>query len=135
MLYLFVEFHVAFNSRIDTSASLIAADEVFPPFFSGTCMFRSGRKARHGVTINFAWQGKYTEALLELSREEMPGRIRAAEQAIYQRLDELKHGATASHEELWALSDALRGLRMLDRTECSAERLPGAGTTQRQVAS
>jgi hypothetical protein len=89
----------------------------------------------HGMTINFAWRGKYTEALLELSREEMPGRIRAAEQAIYRRLDELKQGAAASDEELWAISDALRGLRMLDKTECAPERSPGAGTTQRQVAS
>jgi hypothetical protein len=109
--------------------------EYFHPFLVERVCSRVEGKRGNGVTINFAWQGKYTEALLELSREEMPGRIRAAEQAIYQRLDELKQGAAASDEELWAMSDALRGLRMLDKTECAPERLPGASTTQRQVAS
>jgi thymidylate synthase ThyX len=87
------------------------------------------------VTINFAWQGKYAEALLELNREELPRRIEAAEKAIYQRLEELKHAAATSAEELWAINDALRGLRVLAKTECPPQRSPEAGGPQTGVAS
>jgi len=80
------------------------------------------------VTTNFGWQEKYTEALLELKREELPGRIEAAEKAICQRLEELKHAAAASVEdELWAINDALRGLRVLAKTECPPQRSAEAG--------
>ena len=87
------------------------------------------------MTINFAWQEKYTEALLELNREELPRRIAAAEQAIYERVEELKSSAAVSTEELWAINDALRGLRVLAKTECPTQHSPEPGTGQRQVAS
>ena len=87
------------------------------------------------MTINFGWQEKYTEALLELNREELPRRIDAAEKAIYERVEELKSAAAVSTEELWAINDALRGLRVLAKTECPPEHSPQPGTPQRQVAS
>jgi hypothetical protein len=85
------------------------------------------------MTMKFAWQEKYTEALLELNREELPQRIKAAEKAIYQRIEELKNSAACSAEELWALNDALRGLRVLVQTECP--RPAEAGIGQSEVAS
>jgi hypothetical protein len=85
------------------------------------------------MTANFTWQEKYTEALLELNREELPRRIDAAEKAIYQRIEELKQAAANSAEELWAINDALRGLRVLVQTECPR---PGEhGIAQSKVAS
>ena len=87
------------------------------------------------MTINFAWQEKYTEALLELNPEELPRRIGAAEKAIHERVEELKSSAAVSTEELWAINDALRGLRVLAKTECPTPRSPDPGTAQGQVAS
>jgi hypothetical protein len=98
-------------------------------------MFQTVRNREAILTMNFAWQGKYTEAMLELNREELPRRIDAAEEAIYQRLEELEHAPKTFAEELWALSDALRGLRVLAKTECQAGRSPEAGRPQRQEAS
>ena len=87
------------------------------------------------MTINFAWQEKYTEALLELNPEELRRRIGAAEKAIYERVEELKSAAAVSTEELWAINDALRGLRVLAKTECPTRRSADPGTAQGQVAS
>jgi hypothetical protein len=93
------------------------------------------RERGNGVTIRFTWQEKYTEAMLELNREELPRRIDAAEKAIYQRVQELKSAGATSAEELWAINDALRGLRVLAKTECSPQPSPQAGAPQSEVAS
>jgi hypothetical protein len=81
-------------------------------------MFHTEGKRGNGMTMKFAWQEKYTEALLELDRSELPRRIDTAEKAIYQRVEELKQADASSAEELWAINDALRGLRALARSEC-----------------
>jgi len=96
-------------------------------------MFQTGMKG-NGVTLNCVWQEKYTEAMLELNREELPRRIEVAEKAIYQRLEELEHTAAASTEELCAIRDALRGLRVLAKTECPSPRTQ-CGVPQSGVAS
>jgi hypothetical protein len=92
-------------------------------------------KRGHGVITRVAWQEKYTEAMLELNREELPGRIEAAEKAIYQRLEELKDAGASSAEELWAMNDALRGLRVLSKTECPPARLKETNVLPSEVAS
>ena len=115
---------------------MVLADEVFPPFFSAGCKFELLGERGNGVTTSSAWQEKYTEAMLELNRQELPRRIEAAEKAICQRVEELKNeAAPASAEELWAINDALRGLRVLAKTECPPERSLRAGERQSEVAS
>jgi hypothetical protein len=86
------------------------------------------------VTLNFGWQKEYTEALLELNRKELPWRIEAAEKIIYQRLEELKNAGAASTEELWAINDALRGLRVLAKTECPPQ-YPSEDTAPRPAVA
>jgi hypothetical protein len=68
--------------------------------------------------MNLLWREKYTEAMLELNPEELPARIVAAEKLIRQRIEELESRNKSSEEELWALNDALRGLRVLSQAEC-----------------
>ena len=72
---------------MDVRASLILADAVFPPFFSGTCMFQLVSKRGTDVT-KLLWREKYTEAMLELNPEELPARIATAEKLS---LSELKN--------------------------------------------
>ena len=107
----------------------------FHPFLvEPVCFELSGEREGNGVTINFVWQEKYTEAMLELNRDELPRRIEVAEKVISQRLEELKNAAAASSEELWAINDALRGLRVLAQTECPTKLSPN-GWGQSEVAS
>jgi hypothetical protein len=87
------------------------------------------------VTMDFPWQDKYTEAMLELDREKLPQRIEAAEKAIYQRIEEFKRNPASSAEELFRLNDALRGLRVLAKSECSGQRAPDSGISQSGVSS
>jgi thymidylate synthase ThyX len=87
------------------------------------------------VTIRFPWREKYAEAMLELNREELPRRIDAAEKAIYQRVEELKGASATSAEELWAINDALRGLRLLAKTECPPQHSPDSRGPQGEVTS
>ena len=86
------------------------------------------------MTVQFAWQEKYAEALLELNPELLAQRIVAAETAIYQRLEGLKHAGASSNEELWAISDALRGLRALAKRECPGQRSSQPPIPQGEVA-
>jgi len=73
---------------------------------------------------NFLWQDKYTEAMLELNPEALTVKIAAAEEAILQRIEELERDNENSGEELWALNDARRGLRVLVQAECQATTSP-----------
>jgi hypothetical protein len=82
-----------------------------------------------------AWQERYREALMELSPEELSRRIDAAEKAIHQRIEELRGAAAVSPEEQQAIDDALRGLRVLAKTECRVQRQPESGPAQDEVAS
>ena len=106
--------------RIKIFSSLIRADEVFPPFISGMCMFQLVRKRGTPNVTNLLWQDKYTEAMLELNPEELPAKSAVAEEAVNQRIEEIKLSNEGSEEEQWALGDALRGLRLLAQAECQA---------------
>ena len=67
---------------------------------------------------NAAWLEMYKAALLELRPEELRQRIKAAEAAIHQRLQELAANGDSTNDEHHAIADALRGLRTLANTEC-----------------
>jgi hypothetical protein len=62
------------------------------------------------------WEALYGAALLELDREKLPARIRAAEDVLRQRLPSLN--STSDHRgERRAIEDALRNLRVLRKAE------------------
>jgi hypothetical protein len=71
--------------------------------------------------MSFAWQEKYREALLALSPDELQRRIEAARKAIEQRVEERARTGDTSGEEQQAIDDAIRGLRVLARTECQTQ--------------
>jgi hypothetical protein len=96
-------------------------------------MFQLVRKRGTDVT-NLLWREKYTEAMLTLNPEELPVKIAAAEEAIRQRIEELERNNENSAEELWALNDASRGLRVLAEAECQATNSPKLDRRQRQEA-
>lgn len=83
---------------------------------------------------NFLWQDKYTEAMLELNPEALTVKIAAAEEAILRRIEELERDNENSGEELWALNDARRGLRVLVQAECQTTSSPKLDRRQRQEA-
>jgi len=85
--------------------------------------------------MDFSWKHLYQAALVEPQPEEMRRRIEAAERAIYQRVEQLKQNESSSGEELWAVHDALRCLRILAQTEKQAQTLPQAVGPQRGEAS
>lgn len=95
------------------------------------CFRLQGRRWRDQYCVG----GKYREALLELSPEELPRRIDAAERAIHQRIEELGRTGDGSGEERQAMEDALRGLRVLARTEGQTQRAIESDLAGNEVAS
>jgi hypothetical protein len=87
------------------------------------------------MNTNLAWPELYRDALLELRPEELPRRINDAEKAILQRIAELRRDDYDSEEESRALDDALRGLRVLARTECNLPQSHLSDRTPREAAS
>jgi len=85
--------------------------------------------------MNLSWQELYRAALLEVQPEELRRRIGAAENAIGQRLEELKQTGSHSSEEQQAIADALRTLRVLAQIECQPQPSSGTGGSQNEVAS
>jgi hypothetical protein len=61
-----------------------------------------------------AWQHEYQAALLELDPKTLLERVKAAETAIFNRLQAISRRAD-SHAERQAIEDALAGLRVLKR--------------------
>ncbi len=85
------------------------------------------------MTTTSSWRELYQAALLELRPKELRPRIDAAVAGIQQRVEHLRLSDSNSAGELRDLDDALRGLRLLERTECASEnRAPGS---DRRVAS
>jgi hypothetical protein len=80
-------------------------------------MFQGVGQKGNGKNMDFSWKQLYQAALLELKPEEMRRGIEAAERAIYQRVEELNQNDASSGEELWAIHDALRCLRVLAQSE------------------
>jgi hypothetical protein len=88
------------------------------------------------MTMTVAWQELYRAALLELRPEELRQRIDVAEKAIQQRSAELlRQNDFSSGEELQALDDALRGLRVVASTECKPPRSTVSGLSRREATS
>jgi hypothetical protein len=86
------------------------------------------------VTNNTSWQELYQAALVEVQPESLRRRIEAAEKAIYQRVEELKQNGAGSGAELWAINDALRGLRVLAKTEGQTHGSQRIGVLRNDVA-
>jgi hypothetical protein len=86
------------------------------------------------VNEKATWQELYQAALLELRPEEMRSRINFAEEAIQQRIAELRQSECSnSNDERGALEDGLRGLRILLQTECKP--LPSVSPDTRQAVT
>jgi hypothetical protein len=68
------------------------------------------------------WQQLYQAALLEVRPEQLRQSMATAEKAMEQRLEELKPSDPGSSDEQRAIADALRRLRVLADSECSASR-------------
>lgn len=60
------------------------------------------------------WQPEYQAALLELDPKQLMDRVKAAETAIFNRLQVIS-GTNDSSAERQAIEDALAGLRVLKR--------------------
>jgi hypothetical protein len=74
------------------------------------------------LTLKFGWEEKYREAILALSPEELQQKIFAARRAIEERIAELlRRSDESSGEEQRAIGDAMRALRVLDRSECQSQ--------------
>ncbi len=87
------------------------------------------------MTLTHAWQEQYRAALIELSPERLGPRIAEAETAIRQRISQLKQTDAATQEEMRSLDDALRGLQVLERTECKPLSAAPRLATQAGMAS
>jgi len=87
------------------------------------------------MMTNEGWRGLYQAAMLELRPEELQQRVDEAEKAVLQRIAELRTDDSNSGEELQALEDALRGLRVLASTECKATSATLPILTRSEVAS
>ena len=58
------------------------------------------------------WQGPFQEALLEIDREKLQSKMMKAEEAIFQRMQQLA-GSSDSEAERQAIADAIASLRVL----------------------
>ncbi len=87
------------------------------------------------MTTNFAWQDLYRAALLELDPETLRKRIREAELAIQRRSVKLDRNDSKCQEELLAISDAVRGLRVLATAEFPKATSPFSDFLSTEVAS
>ena len=58
------------------------------------------------------WQGPFQEALLEIDREKLQSKMMKAEEAIFERLQQLT-GTSDSEAERHAIADAIASLRVL----------------------
>ena len=58
------------------------------------------------------WQGPLQEALLEIDREKLQSKMMKAEEAIFERLQQLA-GTSDSEAERQAIEDAISALRVL----------------------
>ena len=63
------------------------------------------------------WQAQFEEAVVELDREKLAGKIQNFETAVFMRLQELP--SDDHHEERQAIADALSVLRELKRDKLS----------------
>jgi hypothetical protein len=86
------------------------------------------------MSTNDTWRELYRAALLELRPELLRQKIEVAETALRQRMAEIGENNSSWGDERQALDDALHGLRILVRTECSP-RLMASGLIQSEELS
>jgi hypothetical protein len=86
------------------------------------------KQGRQLMTLKFAWEEKYREALLESGVEGLDKRVDAATNAIEQRVEQLGYTGQGS-------DDAKRVLRVLTRTECQPGRSTDPVSAQTELAS
>ena len=87
------------------------------------------------MSVKSVWLEKYREALLELDPEELTLRIEIAEKAIREQVEELGISGVPSGDEQHALEDALRGLRVVAKTQGSNQHQREYDTARNEVAS
>jgi hypothetical protein len=85
------------------------------------------------MITNANWRDLYQAAMLELRPEVLQLRIDHAEKAIQQRITGLRQDDSNTTEELRALDDALRGLRVLANTECKPPQSTLSGLAPSEV--
>jgi hypothetical protein len=85
-----------------------------------TRLFRTGDRT-NGIPHNSysdlkypEWQSPFREALIEIDREKLQSKTMKAEEAIFQRLQQLA-GTSDSEAERQAIEDALASLRVFKR--------------------
>ena len=81
------------------------------------------------MTEDVPWRNLYAAAMLELDRTELQRKIQAAYAAIEKRTEEieLRSGPDKrSREERQAITDALHGLRALQRIESRSSLAPNS---------
>jgi hypothetical protein len=76
-----------------------------------------------GTKMKLSWRELYRAALLEVQSEQLRQRIDDAENAIFERSEELRRAGNQVNEEQGAMADALRALRVLALSECQAGHL------------
>ena len=79
------------------------------------------------MTQDVPWRNLYAAAMLELDPSELQRKIQAAYAAIEKRIEELELRSGSdqcSREERQAISDALHGLRTLQRIEFKSSLAP-----------
>ena len=74
---------------------------------------------RLGTSFSSTWKHLYECAMLELDNRKLPERIAAAHRAIVDRAEEI--AANQSHDEHYALNDALRALQLLEQVAARAK--------------
>jgi hypothetical protein len=75
-----------------------------------------------GVAVrNYSWEIVYKEAILETDRQVIYQKIKKAENAMASRKVELSRDRNRNVEELNALEDGLRNLRVLKKSEYSID--------------
>lgn len=86
------------------------------------------------MNTNDTWRELYRAALLEVRPEQLRQKIDAAETAIRRRMAEIGENNASWGDERHALDDALHGLRILVRTECTP-RVMASGLIQSEELS
>jgi hypothetical protein len=86
------------------------------------------------MDMEHQWRELYQAALLELRPEELWQRIGEAEEAVLQRIEELRCSDSSFEAESQALADAQRMLRFMANTECKSSRLTVSGSGRDEVA-
>lgn len=65
------------------------------------------------MSKSYPWQQHYEAAILETDRSRLPALIKAAQDAINSRINQISNDHQGTPEEREAIADALAGIRVL----------------------